>query len=149
VTGFVLRSPALPTVYVSGDNASTEVLGTITEQVPDIAVAILFVGAANVGRFGRDTLTLRAADAPAIGRLLHGAVVVPVHAEDWAHFIESREAFEAAMAAHAPGVTVLHPERGRAFEIPPSAAISAAGVPDRRPHRPVAPAGGPGRGAAG
>jgi L-ascorbate metabolism protein UlaG (beta-lactamase superfamily) len=119
VTGFVLRSPGLPTVYVSGDNASTDVLRMITARVGDIAVAILFVGAANVGRFGEDTLTLRAADAPAIGELLKGVVVVPVHAEDWAHFTESREEFEAAMAAHAPEVTVLHPERGRPFEIPP------------------------------
>ena len=127
VTGFVLQAPGWATVYVSGDNASVEVLRLITLRVPDISVAVLFVGAANVGRFGAHNVTLGSPDAAAIGRILTGASIAPVHAEDWAHFTESRRAFEAAMSSNAPDVTVLHIDRGRPFVIEPGSANASTG----------------------
>ena len=117
VIGFVLQAQDWPTVYVSGDNASIDVLADITGRFPDIAIAVLFVGAANVGRFGAHNVTLGAVDAGAIAPLLARAVVVPVHAEDWAHFTEPLAAFEKAYAAAAPTARLVSPPRGVLFSI--------------------------------
>lgn len=95
VTGFVLAADGWPTVYVSGDNASLDVVDAIGRRVPGIAVAVLFVGGANVGRFGDEPLTLDAARASAAADLLPGARIVPVHHSDWAHFVEPLAAVEA------------------------------------------------------
>ncbi|MBS1906683.1 MAG: MBL fold metallo-hydrolase [Actinobacteria bacterium] len=91
VTGFVLAAPGEPVVYVSGDNASVEVVATIAERIGRIDIAVLFAGAANVGRFGDADLTLNARTAVAAARELGDAVIVPVHAEGWHHFSETRE----------------------------------------------------------
>jgi L-ascorbate metabolism protein UlaG (beta-lactamase superfamily) len=94
VTGFVLRSAGLPTIYVSGDNASVSLVEEIAARVGQIDVAVLFVGAANVGRFGDVDLTLNARTAVLAARALADALIVPVHAEDWAHFSETPERLE-------------------------------------------------------
>lgn len=91
VTGFVLEAPGHPTIYVSGDNASVEVVGMVAAQFPDIDVAVLFVGAANLGLFGDSDLTLNARTALEAARLLGDARIVPVHAEGWAHLSETLE----------------------------------------------------------
>ncbi|MDR6868074.1 L-ascorbate metabolism protein UlaG (beta-lactamase superfamily) [Microbacterium resistens] len=88
VTGFLLRAPGHPVVYVSGDNASVTVVEEIAARVGRIDVAILFAGAANVGRFGDADLTLNARTAVQAARILGDAVVVPIHAEGWHHFSE-------------------------------------------------------------
>ncbi|MBH0777847.1 MBL fold metallo-hydrolase [Nocardia bovistercoris] len=88
VTGFVLTAPDHPTVYVSGDNASVPVVARIAERVGRIDIAVLHVGAANVERFPED-VTLNARAALEVARLLDDAVIVPVHAEGWAHFSET------------------------------------------------------------
>ena len=80
-------------------------LAAIVGRFPSIDVAVLFVGAANVGRFGHHNVTLGSADAAAVADLLGDAVVVPVHAQDWAHFTEPLSAFEAAY----PGKLVVLP----------------------------------------
>ena len=94
VTGFVLEADGWPTVYVSGDNASLDVLDAIARRVPGIDVAVLFVGGANVGRFGAEPLTLDSARAGAAAALLPGARIVPVHHSDWAHFVDPLTAVE-------------------------------------------------------
>jgi L-ascorbate metabolism protein UlaG (beta-lactamase superfamily) len=91
VTGFVLEAEGEPTVYVSGDNASVDLVREIAERFPAIAVAVLFTGAANVGRFGDVDLTLNARTALEAAEVLADAVIVPVHAEGWFHFSETRE----------------------------------------------------------
>lgn len=48
VTGFVLSGRGLPTVYVSGDNASIRTLAEIARRVPEIDVAVLNAGAVRV-----------------------------------------------------------------------------------------------------
>jgi L-ascorbate metabolism protein UlaG (beta-lactamase superfamily) len=100
VTGFVLEADGEPTVYVSGDNASVELVGEIAARFPSISVAVLFAGAANVGRFGDIDLTLNARTALEAARVLAGATIVPVHAEGWFHFSETRERL-VGMFAHA------------------------------------------------
>jgi L-ascorbate metabolism protein UlaG (beta-lactamase superfamily) len=46
VTGFVLSGPGLPTVYVSGDNASLDLMRVIAARVGSFDVALLSAGAA-------------------------------------------------------------------------------------------------------
>ncbi|MFK0401943.1 MBL fold metallo-hydrolase [Microbacterium sp. NPDC090225] len=91
VTGFVLEAPGEPTVYVSGDNASVDLVRRIAERFPAIDIAVLFAGAANVGAFGDTDLTLNARTALEAAGVLADAVIVPVHAEGWFHFSETLE----------------------------------------------------------
>ncbi len=91
VTGFVLEAEGEPTVYVSGDNASVDLVREIAGRFPRIDIAVLFAGAANVGRFGDVDLTLNARTALEAAEVLADAVIVPVHAEGWFHFSETRE----------------------------------------------------------
>lgn len=89
VTGWVLSGDRLPTIYVSGDNASMGAVAAVVDHYPRIDVAVLFCGAARVPvrERGRPlTLTSeRAADATV---LLGQPWVVPVHYQGWAHFSE-------------------------------------------------------------
>jgi L-ascorbate metabolism protein UlaG (beta-lactamase superfamily) len=117
VTGFVLKADGWPTVYISGDNASIDALSVVTRRFADIDLAVLFVGAANVGRFGAQNVTFGAHDAVDIAALLGGATVVPVHAEDWAHFTEPLAAFELAYAQAAPNAPLVRLPRGVTIEI--------------------------------
>ena len=97
VTGFVLEADGEPTVYVSGDNASIALVEQIADRFPDVAIAILFAGAARVP--GIDAaLTLTSRDAARAATILAAAAVVGLHTEDWAHFSESRADLEAAFA---------------------------------------------------
>ncbi|MHA7985601.1 MBL fold metallo-hydrolase [Rathayibacter sp. CAU 1779] len=91
VTGFLLRAPGHPTIYVSGDNASVDLVAEIASRVGTVDIAVLFTGGANVGRFGDDDLTLNARTAVEAANVLGDAVIVPVHAEGWHHFSETRE----------------------------------------------------------
>ena len=69
VTGFVLSGPGLPTVYLSGDNASMAAVKDVTDRAGVIDVAVLFAGAASVPAKERGRpLTLTAARAAAAGR---------------------------------------------------------------------------------
>ena len=115
VTGFLLTGERLPSVYVAGDNAGVDVVEQIAKRVGPVDVAVLFVGAANVGRFGDEPMTLTGERAARAAALLHAKVVVPVHAEGWAHFTEGVAevvaAFEAAglsdrLTVLTPGVPV-------------------------------------------
>ncbi|WP_421733300.1 MBL fold metallo-hydrolase [Cellulomonas sp.] len=113
VTGFVLQADGWPTVYVSGDNASLDVVDAIARRVPGIDVAVLFVGGANVGRFGAEPLTLDAARASAAADLLAGARIVPVHHTDWAHFVDPLSAVEARFVTNGRRDQLVVLERGR------------------------------------
>jgi hypothetical protein len=63
-------TPAEPTVYVSGDNASLDVVRAVAARFPDIAVALLFGGAARTALLGDANLTLDAAGLVAAARIL-------------------------------------------------------------------------------
>jgi L-ascorbate metabolism protein UlaG (beta-lactamase superfamily) len=101
VTGFLVSSPDLPTVYVSGDNASIRVVAEVARRFPRIDAAVLFAGAARVReKFGGRPLTLDASRAAAAAAILNTPIVVPAHYDGWAHFSETgadiAEAFEQA-----------------------------------------------------
>lgn len=97
VTGFVLSGDGVPTVYVSGDNASIGVVAEIVDRVGPVDVAVLFVGAARVPPKERGRpLTFTAERAAAAAALLGADRVVPVHCEGWAHFSEDTARVEEA-----------------------------------------------------
>jgi L-ascorbate metabolism protein UlaG (beta-lactamase superfamily) len=101
VTGFVLAADGVPTVYVSGDNASVGVVAEVGRRVGPIEVAVLFVGAARVPTKERGRpLTLTGERAAAAAAVLGSSVVVPAHCDGWAHFSEGLgrvvEAFDEA-----------------------------------------------------
>ncbi|MGW0251813.1 MBL fold metallo-hydrolase [Nocardia goodfellowii] len=117
VTGFVLRADGEPTIYVSGDNASVELVGEIAERIGRIDIAILFVGAANPGRFGDTDLTLNARTAVQAAAKLGDAVIVPVHAEGWAHFSETLEYLDRTFGYAGRAAQLRIPPLGREIEI--------------------------------
>ncbi|MGW6936853.1 MBL fold metallo-hydrolase [Lentzea sp. NPDC054927] len=100
VVGFVLTGEGLPTVYVSGDNASLDAVEQIAGRFDPIDTAVLFAGAPRfAGRFDGLPLVLDSAQAAEATRILRARRVVPVHYEGWAHFTEGRDEIEAAFAA--------------------------------------------------
>ena len=90
VIGFVIAGPNLPTVYVSGDNASIRVVAEVAERFPRIDAAVMFAGAARVpAKFGGRPLTFDATRAAAAAAILNTPLVVPAHYDGWAHFSET------------------------------------------------------------
>jgi L-ascorbate metabolism protein UlaG (beta-lactamase superfamily) len=105
VTGFVLSGPGLPTIYVSGDNASLAAVKTVADNVGTIDVAVLFIGAARVPAKERGRpLTLTSERAAAAAEVLGARRVIPAHLDSWAHFSEGIDdvvtAFDEAGIGH-------------------------------------------------
>lgn len=88
VTGFVLEGDGLPKTYVSGDNASLDVVTTIADRFGPFDIAILFVGAAQTPLMPADFLTLTSDLAAEAAQILGAQHTVPLHFEQWAHFTE-------------------------------------------------------------
>jgi L-ascorbate metabolism protein UlaG (beta-lactamase superfamily) len=110
VTGFVLSGPGVPTVYLSGDNASISAVKAIAEHVGAIDVAVIFAGAARVPtKEGGRPLTFTGQRAAAAAELLGAKIVIPAHVDSWAHFSEGVDdfvtAFEEAGLGHVITVT--------------------------------------------
>jgi L-ascorbate metabolism protein UlaG (beta-lactamase superfamily) len=90
VIGFVLRGDGLPAIYVSGDNASVDVVREIVAAEGPFDVAVLFIGGACVAEaWGDAKLTLTAAAAVEVARELGSASIAPIHQDGWAHFTSS------------------------------------------------------------
>jgi L-ascorbate metabolism protein UlaG (beta-lactamase superfamily) len=101
VIGFLLDAPGLPSVYVSGDNASLEVVGAIAQSFAPVGVAILFAGAVQLPhRFDGAYLTLSSDRAAEAAKLLGAPVVIPLHFEGWTHFTQAADALQAAFAGN-------------------------------------------------
>jgi L-ascorbate metabolism protein UlaG (beta-lactamase superfamily) len=98
VLGFVLRGDGLPTIYVSGDNASVDVVREIATEHGPFDAALLFAGGAQVPELWGDDvlLTLDAERAAQAGALLAPATIVPMHQEGWRHFTSSPDALAQA-----------------------------------------------------
>jgi L-ascorbate metabolism protein UlaG (beta-lactamase superfamily) len=97
VIGFVLSGDGLPTIYVSGDNASLRVVEEVELNAGPIDLALLFAGGARTARLDA-YLTLTSRLAARAAAILDARAVVPVHTEGWAHFTQGpqtlAEAFE-------------------------------------------------------
>jgi L-ascorbate metabolism protein UlaG (beta-lactamase superfamily) len=99
VIGFVLRGDGLPTIYVSGDNASVDVVADIADAHGPFETVVLFAGGAQVPEaWGDAHLTLTAETAAHAAALLGDAVIVPIHQDGWAHFTSAPAELEAAFA---------------------------------------------------
>ena len=99
VTGFVLTAADIPTVYVSGDNASLGRVEEIARRFPSVDIAILFAGAAKSPKLlGDACLTLSSTMAAQAAATVGAPVVVPVHYEGWSHFTEGIAELRAAFA---------------------------------------------------
>jgi L-ascorbate metabolism protein UlaG (beta-lactamase superfamily) len=123
VLGFVLEAHDAPTVYISGDNASLDLVRQIADRFPGIEVAVLFAGAARVPSVD-GALTLTSTDAAVAAEILGAEVVVGLHTEDWEHFSETRAQLADAFAG--TGRLVATP-RGEAVTIEVGARTEAAG----------------------
>ncbi|MFI9509320.1 MBL fold metallo-hydrolase [Nocardia sp. NPDC052566] len=97
VVGFALTATDLPTVYVSGDNASLDAVRDIAERFGPIDTAVLFAGAPRFPvLFDGAPIVLDSAMAVEAARILKARRVVPVHYDGWAHFTEGRAELVAA-----------------------------------------------------
>jgi L-ascorbate metabolism protein UlaG (beta-lactamase superfamily) len=118
VTGFVLTSPGLPAVYVSGDNAWLGAVTQVRERFGPVEVAVLFAGAARFpGRFDGQLLTLDSALAAEAAGILGASAVVPVHFVDWAHFTEGGDRLRAAFDEAGCGDRLVLLKPGESAEI--------------------------------
>jgi L-ascorbate metabolism protein UlaG (beta-lactamase superfamily) len=118
VIGFVLSAPDVPTLYVSGDNASVDVVRTIAERIGAIDLAVLFTGGVSVPyRFDGAYLTLSADRAAEAAEALGVRAVVPVHFEGWAHFTQGADDLRAAFAAAGLGDRLVVPEPGGTVQV--------------------------------
>ncbi|WP_405668300.1 MBL fold metallo-hydrolase [Streptomyces sp. NBC_01166] len=100
VVGFVLTGEGLPTVYVSGDNASLDAVTDIAERFAPVDTALLFAGAPRFAEvFDSEVIVLDSAQAAQAAKILGAGRVVPVHYDSWAHFTEGRDELVAAFAA--------------------------------------------------
>ena len=113
VIGFVLSGPGLPTVYVSGDNASVATVAEIARRAPAIDAAVLHAGAARVpGKFRGRPLSLDSIRAAAAAAVLGVPVVVPAHYDGWAHFSENRDDLQRAFDDAGLATRLHAPEHG-------------------------------------
>ncbi|MFD4029476.1 MBL fold metallo-hydrolase [Streptomyces sp. NPDC058637] len=100
VVGFVLTGEGLPTVYVSGDNASLDAVRQVAERFGPVDTAVLFAGAPRLPvLFDGGLVVLDSAQAAQATEILGARRVVPAHHDSWAHFTEGRKELEAAFTA--------------------------------------------------
>lgn len=89
VTGFILQAADLPTVYISGDNASLIPVLEIAQRFPGIDVAVLFAGASRLPTKNQSRpLTLTGPRAADVAATLHVSQVVIAHIEGWSIYSE-------------------------------------------------------------
>lgn len=91
VTGFVIEGDDVAPVYVSGDNASLDVVQAVADRLGPVDVAILFAGAAQTALIPGAYLTLTSVAAAEAAKILGARVVVPVHFEGWTHLTQGRD----------------------------------------------------------
>jgi L-ascorbate metabolism protein UlaG (beta-lactamase superfamily) len=118
VIGFVLTADDLPSLYISGDNASVDVVRTIVERLGTMELAVLFAGAASVPhKFDGAYLTLSADRAVQAARILESRQIVPVHFNGWAHFTQGADDLRAAFEEAGLGNRVTIAEPGDTVQI--------------------------------
>ncbi len=101
VIGFVLSAQGHERIYISGDNASLDVVRAIRRRTGEIETAVLFAGAVQIPqRFDRAYLTLSSDRAAEAAIILGAATAVPVHYEGWTHFTQGAEQLRAAFAGN-------------------------------------------------
>ena len=117
VLGFVLSAPGGEEIYVSGDNASRDVVRAIVKKTGQIGIAILNAGAVQLSKFDGAYLTLSADHAADVARILGARVVIPLHFEGWAHFTQGGDELTAAFSGNGIRDRLLVLERGQRAEV--------------------------------
>lgn len=113
VIGFLLEAEGEDRVYVSGDNASLDVVRTISDRIGGVDVAILFAGAVQLPqRFDGAYLTLSSDRAAEAAKLLGVRAALPVHFEGWTHFTQGSRELRAAFAGNSLSDRLVLAERG-------------------------------------
>jgi L-ascorbate metabolism protein UlaG (beta-lactamase superfamily) len=101
VIGFLLQARGSDSVYVSGDNASLDVVRVIAEAYGPIDIAVLFTGAVQrEAECNGAYLTLSSERAAEAARILTARKAIPVHYEGWTHFTQGAAALRAAFAGN-------------------------------------------------
>lgn len=98
VIGFVLRGDELPSIYVSGDNASLRVVQEIADRAGKVDAAIIFAGGASTPLIPGEYLTLTSVGAAQATEILGVARVLVVHTDSWRHFTENADDVRTAFA---------------------------------------------------
>ncbi len=118
VIGFLLSGDDLPTVYVSGDNASLDIVREIFDRVGPVDVAILFAGAVQLtGRFDGAYLTLSSDRAAEAAIVLGARVVIPLRFEGWTHFTQGADERRAAFRGNGVADRLHLLDRGETVEV--------------------------------
>jgi L-ascorbate metabolism protein UlaG (beta-lactamase superfamily) len=117
VLGFVLSAEGAETVYVSGDNASRDVVRAIAKETGEVGIAILNAGAVQLPKYDGAYLTLSADHAADAARILGARVVIPLHFEGWAHFTQGADELEAAFRGNGIHDRLVMLERGQRAEV--------------------------------
>lgn len=118
VIGFVLATDDLPTVYVSGDNASLDVVRAVADRLGPIAIAVLFAGGASIPtRFDGAYLTLSNDLAVEAAQVLGADAIIPVHLDGWAHFTNTGQGLRDAFAAAGLAQRLLFAEPGQTVSV--------------------------------
>jgi L-ascorbate metabolism protein UlaG (beta-lactamase superfamily) len=113
VIGFALQAAGYDKVYVSGDNASLDVVREIAERSGPFDVAVLFAGAVQRSyRFDGAYLTLSSDRAAEATKLLGVRAAIPVHFEGWTHFTQGALELRAAFAGNSIGDKLVLADRG-------------------------------------
>ncbi len=117
VIGFLLAGDDLETVYVSGYNASLDVVRQIAERVGAVHTAILFAGGVQIDkRFDGAYLTLSADRAAEATLILKAQAAIPLHFEGWTHFTQGADELRAAFRGNGVADRLRVPERGEIVE---------------------------------
>jgi L-ascorbate metabolism protein UlaG (beta-lactamase superfamily) len=113
VIGFALHTAGQDKVYVSGDNASLDVVREIADRMGPFDIAVLFAGAVQVPRrFDCAYLTLSSDRAAEATKLLGVRSTIPVHFEGWTHFTQGAGELRAAFAGNSITDRLVLADRG-------------------------------------
>ena len=109
VSGFVLRAPGEPALYVAGDTIwCPEVEAALEEHHPDAVVVNAGAARFNEG----DPITMTAGDVAEVVRHAGGATVVAVHMEAINHCLLGREELRSSLVELGASEVVSIPEDG-------------------------------------
>ena len=117
VIGFVLSAAGADRVYVSGDNASRDVVRAIVQKTGELPIAILNAGAVQLPKFDRAYLTLSADHAADVAKILGARTVIPLHFEGWAHLTQGADELKAAFSGNGIADRLLMLERAQHAEV--------------------------------
>jgi L-ascorbate metabolism protein UlaG (beta-lactamase superfamily) len=114
VSGFVLRTPGEPTLYIAGDTIwCDEVRSALAAHTPDIIVVN-----AGEARFRQgDPITMSASDVIAVAQVAPNSTVVAVHMEAINHCGLTREDLRAQLKATGLDRRILVPNDGESLEL--------------------------------